>query len=1145
MTIPSTNTKLLITEDWKKIYQSFRNADFKSYDFDTLRRVMIQYLRENYPEDFNDYTDSSEYIALIDLIAFMGQNLSFRIDLNARENFLETAQRRDSILRLAQLVSYVPKRNVPASGFLKLVSISTTDSVIDNNGVNLANSAIGWSDNTNPNWYGQFIAVFNSCLPDVKLFGSPNERATINGVLCEQYQINSSNTDLPIYGFSKSIDGTSMNFEIVPTFFSNQTTIQEQPPLPGSNFSILYKNDNGGASSSNTGFFAHFKQGAISFVDFTVDIPTSNQIIGVNTTNINDTDVWLWNLGPSGNYSTLWTKTDSLVGNNIIYNSLNKSVRNIYSVSSRDQDQIDLNFADGVFGNLPSGKFRLFYRQSNGLTYIIKPEHMSGIVIDLPYRNKIGQNHTLTLIFGLQYIVNNSSSAESNSSIQSNAPQSYYLQNRMVTAEDYNIAPLTKCAGILKVKSINRVSSGVSKYFDLSDVSGKYSKTNIFASDGILYKNSYEEIYEFNFVNSNDVYRVIKRELPRILKIPSLKSFYLDKYDKISLEGLQLEWVQSNRISGQGRGYFTINKSAQSVGTYSANNLRYITAQSLIKFVPPAGKYFLPNGTIVPTQSSKTLNYIWVKVINVVDDGSNFGSGTLDGGVGPIVLSGYIDSTARPVSVIPKFINVFSSAFEDELISFTANKRNFGITIDQYLRTWNIIEDFNVDLISPWSLRNQRNTERLNRDSSWIIAFSWTGVNYKIRYRLVDFIFESEKETAFFIDSNSVNFDFTSNKVIKDQITVLSFNSSYDPPSSINTYTLGSLGGDYLWQIDSGFIETDGYVEPGKVKISFYDYDNIGQVLDPDAFNRIIEPLTTSTVTGYYDKFVYFEKSADGRYQLTDSEMFKSYPSPEIVPEDMRIDGDLYYFYNDEYNIVTRYLSSDATDSIRSPWIYESNYIAFPGRSNLKFHYIHNSSQERRLDPGKSNIIDIYLLTSSYNSSYRTWISTQVGNEPLPPTISELESNYFETLQPIKTISDEMVFHPAQYKLLFGSSAVPELQATFKAVKNPNRIIGDNNLKTNILSAIQQFFSLDNWDFGQSFYFSELSTYVMNLMTPDITNFVIVPKFSSNRFGSLYEVTCLTYEIFISGAGINDIEIIDAITSTQIKSDSIVTSSSS
>ena len=47
--IPSTNSKLLVAEDWTKIYQSFNNSDFKSYDFETLRRTMIQYLRENYP----------------------------------------------------------------------------------------------------------------------------------------------------------------------------------------------------------------------------------------------------------------------------------------------------------------------------------------------------------------------------------------------------------------------------------------------------------------------------------------------------------------------------------------------------------------------------------------------------------------------------------------------------------------------------------------------------------------------------------------------------------------------------------------------------------------------------------------------------------------------------------------------------------------------------------------------------------------------------------------------------------------------------------------------------------------------------------------------------------------------------------------
>jgi hypothetical protein len=205
MTIPSTNTKLLITEDWKKIYQSFRNADFQSYDFETIRRILISYLQENYPEDFNDFIDSSEYIALIDLISFLGQNLSFRIDLNARENFLETAQRRDSILRLAQLISYVPKRNIPASGLLKVTAVSTTENVFDSTGVNLSNTTIVWNDATNSNWYEQFISIMNSSMVGSSVFGKPADKDTILGISTERYLIASSNTDLPVYNFLKML----------------------------------------------------------------------------------------------------------------------------------------------------------------------------------------------------------------------------------------------------------------------------------------------------------------------------------------------------------------------------------------------------------------------------------------------------------------------------------------------------------------------------------------------------------------------------------------------------------------------------------------------------------------------------------------------------------------------------------------------------------------------------------------------------------------------------------------------------------------------------------------------------------------------------------------------------------------------------
>ena len=401
MTIPATNSKILVAEDWVKIYQSFRNADFQSYDFETLRRSMINYLEQTYPEDFNDFIDSSEYMALVELIAYLGQNLSFRIDLNARENFLETAQRRDSILRLAQLVSYVPTRNVPASGQLKIVGISTTDNVIDNSGTNLANSTISWNDPTNSNWYSQFITIMNSTMAGSYVFGKPYGRDTISGILTEEYRINSANTDVPVYGFSKNIGGTTMDFEIVPATFLNKPYIYEKAPVPGNSISVLYQNDNSGAGSANTGFFMHFKQGVMSATGFSIDTPVPNEIVGINVSNINDTDTWLWQLDANRNYSTLWAKVPAVTGNNIIYNTLNQNQRTIYSVTSRDQDQIDLNFADGSFGNLPKGQFQFFYRVSNGLSYSIRPEQMSGISLQIPYYNKSGQQHTLTLTLAL------------------------------------------------------------------------------------------------------------------------------------------------------------------------------------------------------------------------------------------------------------------------------------------------------------------------------------------------------------------------------------------------------------------------------------------------------------------------------------------------------------------------------------------------------------------------------------------------------------------------------------------------------------------------------------------------------------------------------------------------------------------------
>ncbi len=68
-------------------------------------------------------------------------------------------------------------------------------------------------------------------------------------------------------------------------------------------------------------------------------------------------------------------------------------------------------------------------------------------------------------------------------------------------------------------------------------------------------------------------------------------------------------------------------------------------------------------------------------------------------------------------------------------------------------------------------------------------------------------------------------------------------------------------------------------------------------------------------------------------------------------------------------------------------------------------------------------------------------------------------------------------------------------------------------------------------------------TYVINTCAPDISNLVLVPRQASQSFGSLFEIQSRVDEIFISGARVDDIEIVTSITAAELRisSTSIVT----
>jgi hypothetical protein len=1120
MSSTDRQNRLLLAEDWKRVYQSFRNADFQSYDFDNLRRTMISYLRENYPEDFNDYIESSEYLALIDLIAYLGQNIAFRIDLNARENFIELAERRESVLRLARLLSYNPKRNQCANGLLKIASIKTSEEVRDSNNLNLKNQTIIWNDPANPDWYEQFIKVMNRALPVNATFGRPIKSETVNGVPTEQYRMNSTNTAVPVYSFQKNVDGRSVRFEVVSTDISNGS-ILEEAPFPGNNFAFLYRDDGRGNASSNTGFFSHFRQGTIQDGVFTITTPSTSQSVAIDSTNVNNTDVWLYSLDTFGNESELWTKVDAVEGNNVIYNSLSKNVRNIYSVLTRTDDRISLIFSDGTFGNLPKGTFRIYYRSGKNERIIINPDDMRSIGVSISYLSRTGTVENLTITYELKYTIDNASTSETNESIKANAPSTYYTQNRMVTGEDYQIAPLNINQEIIKVKSVNRTASGISRYFDLVDSTGKYSKTNLFGIDGAVYKQYNDLVSSFSFVTRTDVEGTIINTIEPILEDKKLRNYYYDKFPKILVADLNITWNSSSSLTNQFTGFFANNDGViAQLGSFTNSILNLVVPGTLCKFEPPTGYHFAANGTLAigPATAANAVNYKWVKVLSVDGDGTTVAAS----GIGPVVLNDFIPSTAILTQIVPILSKTLQPAVASQVIDQIFAYRTFGLRYSLGNQAWRLVTENNLNVSSEFSIGKTGDNTNQQLDASWLLLFETDGEKYTVTYRTMRYVFESDQEIRFYFDSSDKIYNNLTGKIVKDKISVLNINQQ---PDSTSPFTV-----DFDWEITEEYRDAEGYVDSKKVQVTFFDEDDDGVVDNPQIFEDIVNPLINPLT-----KYVFQKK-----YTTTDGVEDFNYVSAESInvqviqaktfgigPISAWPNGQLFYFVND--NIF------EILDTSTGLLTLTTDYKAYIGRDNLKFQYIHAADSNSRIDPSASNIIDVYLLTRTYDTQFRQWIDGTIANRPLPPSSDSLFLSYGDSLNKIKSLSDEVIYHPVKYKILFGDKADTSLQATFKIVKNPDLVINDNDVKSRVIEAVNEFFALDNWDFGERFYFSELSNYVMTQLAPDLVTFVIVPDQETQSFGSLFEVKSESDEIFISGATVNDIDIIDAITASRLK----------
>ena len=91
-----------------------KNINYLAKDFGVLKQQLIDYARTYFPNTYNDFTPSSPGTMFIDMAAYVGDILSFYLDNQIQENFLQYAREESNLLTLAYMLGYKPKVTSPA-----------------------------------------------------------------------------------------------------------------------------------------------------------------------------------------------------------------------------------------------------------------------------------------------------------------------------------------------------------------------------------------------------------------------------------------------------------------------------------------------------------------------------------------------------------------------------------------------------------------------------------------------------------------------------------------------------------------------------------------------------------------------------------------------------------------------------------------------------------------------------------------------------------------------------------------------------------------------------------------------------------------------------------------------------------------------
>jgi hypothetical protein len=86
-----------------------RDIKYVNKDFGDLRNSLIEYTKTYFPSTYNDFSPSSPGMLFLEMSAYVGDVLSFYLDNQIQENFVQFARQQNNLYTLAYMLGYRPK----------------------------------------------------------------------------------------------------------------------------------------------------------------------------------------------------------------------------------------------------------------------------------------------------------------------------------------------------------------------------------------------------------------------------------------------------------------------------------------------------------------------------------------------------------------------------------------------------------------------------------------------------------------------------------------------------------------------------------------------------------------------------------------------------------------------------------------------------------------------------------------------------------------------------------------------------------------------------------------------------------------------------------------------------------------------------